>query len=177
MQQTCACTEQACTLKSQSCALNVCYNVSLCFRRVAQSSTSRGPEKCVKEQYHVNSREIPWWNLFMVLRVCCKIDITVSTTNTHLLNTQVYHAHAYIFNTVGNGKTHYIREKLEDTSSHITIAVNEAFTCANAIEKLQHLPNDVSGCAIYFNFTMLPPVVSIDWLTFDIFGGLMSLLN
>ncbi len=84
---------------------------------------------------------------------------------------------SYPCNTVGNGKTHYIREKLEDASNHITIAVNEAFTCANAIEKLQHLPHDVSGCAIYFNFTMLPPVVSINWLTFDIFGGLMSLLN
>ncbi len=63
----------------------------------------------------------------------------------------------------GNGKSHYITGKLSHIPKEmrVTIAVNEAFTCTSAIEKLRRLPNDVVGCAVYFNFTILPPVVSI----------------
>ena len=42
----------------------------------------------------------------------------------------------------------------------VTIAVNEAFSCGNAIEKLHSLNCDASGGAMYFNFTIFPPIVS-----------------
>ena len=63
----------------------------------------------------------------------------------------------------GNGKTHYINEKLKLTtaeSHRVTIAVNEAFATVSAIEKLCTLPENAENCAIFFNFTILPPVVS-----------------
>jgi hypothetical protein len=62
----------------------------------------------------------------------------------------------------GNGKTHYINEKLKTTAEthRVTIAVNEAFSTVNAIEKLCTLPRNAEKCTIFFNFTILPPVVS-----------------
>ena len=62
----------------------------------------------------------------------------------------------------GDGKTHYIVEKLKGThqSQQVTIAVNEAFSYMTAIEKLSSLPSDQNGCKIFFNFTVVPPLVS-----------------
>ena len=62
----------------------------------------------------------------------------------------------------GDGKTHYIIEQLKGIPQphQVIIAVNEAFTYMTAIEKLCSLPSDEIGCAIFFNFTILPPVVS-----------------
>ena len=64
----------------------------------------------------------------------------------------------------GNGKTHYILERLKGIPQpqQLIIAVNEAFTYMAAIEKLCSLPSDKMGCAIFFNFTILPLVVSLD---------------
>lgn len=61
------------------------------------------------------------------------------------------------FNTKGDGKTYYIKKELNRSSSCSTIAVNEAFTPLGAIKKLQCLPSDKCGCAIFFNFTLHPP--------------------
>lgn len=62
---------------------------------------------------------------------------------------------------IGDGKTHYIEKALEQAPHSLKIAVNEAFTPLNAIKKLtSELPTDVAHCAVYFNFTMLPPGVS-----------------
>ena len=62
---------------------------------------------------------------------------------------------------LGNGKTHYIHSKMKHIpeSHQVTVAVNEAFTSVNAIERLRTLPRDASNCAIFFNFTILPPAV------------------
>ena len=62
--------------------------------------------------------------------------------------------------TSGDGKTHYIQQQLACSPASLTIAVNEAFTPLNAISKLRTLPLNQKNCAIFFNFTMLPPGVS-----------------
>ena len=43
----------------------------------------------------------------------------------------------------------------------VTIAINEAFTTLSAIERLRTLPRDARNCAIFFNFTIFPPMVSV----------------
>ena len=58
----------------------------------------------------------------------------------------------------GDGKTHYIKRQLEQCPSSCTISVNEAFSPLGAIKKLRQLPSDKPECAIFFNFTLLPPV-------------------
>ena len=63
----------------------------------------------------------------------------------------------YIF--IGDGKTHYIKSQLKQIDEHVVIAVNEAFTPVRAISKLCSLSLKNPGCAIYFNFTMLPTEV------------------
>ena len=57
----------------------------------------------------------------------------------------------------GDGKTHYIKRQLKQHPSSCTISVNEAFTPLGAIKKLRRLPYDKPDCAIFFNFTLLPP--------------------
>ena len=59
--------------------------------------------------------------------------------------------------TTGNGKTHYIRSQL--TNNSVTVAVNETFSVANVIEKLNTL-SDESHFSLFFNFTLFPPGVS-----------------
>ena len=59
----------------------------------------------------------------------------------------------------GDGKTHYIQQQLAHSSASLTVSVNEAFTPLNAISKLRTLPLNQNNCAIFFNFTMLPPGV------------------
>ena len=59
----------------------------------------------------------------------------------------------------GDGKTHYIENELSKVPYYKKIAVNEAFTPLAAIKKLADLPADIPNCAIYFNFTLLPPGV------------------
>ena len=61
----------------------------------------------------------------------------------------------------GDGKTHYIKEQLQLSTHSLTIAVNEAFTPLNAIKKLRQLQPSQRDCAIFLNFTMLPPGVSL----------------
>ena len=59
----------------------------------------------------------------------------------------------------GDGKTHYIQQQLATSSDSVTVTVNEAFTPLNTIRKLCKLPLNKKNCAIFFNFTMLPPGV------------------
>lgn len=74
---------------------------------------------------------------------------------------EVKHLSRYLF--AGDGKTHYIIERLKCIPQHhqLIIAVNETFTYVTAIEKLRSLPSDKNGCAIFFNITILPPPVSL----------------
>jgi len=62
-----------------------------------------------------------------------------------------------IIKLAGDGKTHYIVEKLNaiPPSHQVTIAVNEAFTYLTTIEKLCSLPVDGKSCTMFFNFTVL----------------------
>lgn len=62
---------------------------------------------------------------------------------------------------IGDGKTHYIKQHLQDNAESLIIAVNEAFTPLNTIKKLRSLPSTHRGCAIFFNFTILPPGVGL----------------
>ena len=59
----------------------------------------------------------------------------------------------------GDGKTHYIKQQLANSLASMTVSVNEAFTPLKAISKLKKLPLNQRNCAIFFNFTMLPPGV------------------
>ena len=61
----------------------------------------------------------------------------------------------------GDGKTHYIKEQLRKSSTSLTVAVNEAFTPLSAIKKLRKLHPSQRNCAIFLNFTMLPPGVRL----------------
>eukprot|EP00731_Ephydatia_muelleri_P026772 Em0018g872a len=63
-----------------------------------------------------------------------------------------------VFGNAGDGKTHYIKRQLKQCPSSCTISVNEAFSPLGAIKKLRQLPSDKPECAIFFNFTLLPPV-------------------
>ena len=63
---------------------------------------------------------------------------------------------------LGDGKTHYIKQQLDRSLTSLTIAVNESFTPLKAISKLRTLPLNQKNCAIFFNFTMWPPGVSVD---------------
>ena len=68
-----------------------------------------------------------------------------------------------VYGHAGDGKTHYIKSQLASSQASLTIAVNEAFTPLSAIKKLRSLPLTLKDCAIFFNFTMLPPTgVSVD---------------
>ena len=62
----------------------------------------------------------------------------------------------------GDGKTYYIKEQLQNSSTSLTIAVNEAFTPLNVIKKLKKLHPSERDCAIFLNFTMLPPGVRMN---------------
>ena len=57
----------------------------------------------------------------------------------------------------GDGKTLYIKRQLKQCPSSCTISVNEAFAPLGAIKKLRRLPSNEPKCAIFFNFTLLPP--------------------
>lgn len=80
----------------------------------------------------------------------------------------------------GDGKTHFIRSQMSMCPHSLTIAVNEAFTPLSAIRKLNSLPNNMTGCAIFFNFTLSPYqsetrdtvelselMKSVNWFFFD----------
>ena len=67
----------------------------------------------------------------------------------------VDHVHSRI---IGVGKSHYIRQKLVESSHSVTIAVNEGFEPLKAIERLKILPKRERNCAIYFNFNLIPPI-------------------
>lgn len=56
----------------------------------------------------------------------------------------------------GDGKTHYIKRKLNFCSACCSISVNESFTPIGAIKKLRQLPTNQPNCAVFFNFTLLP---------------------
>ena len=61
-----------------------------------------------------------------------------------------------VIGSAGDGKTHFIRSQMSMCPYNLTIAVNEAFTPLSAIRKLNTLPSTVTGCAIFFNFTLAP---------------------
>ena len=62
-----------------------------------------------------------------------------------------------MYGSAGDGKTHYIKQQLPSSPASVTIAINEAFTPLSAIKKLRDLPLTQKNCAIFFNFTTLPP--------------------
>ena len=61
----------------------------------------------------------------------------------------------------GNGKTHYITSQLKQCPQSLHITISETFTVLNVIKKLNSIPIDEKGCGIFFNFTLLPPGVSV----------------
>jgi hypothetical protein len=67
-----------------------------------------------------------------------------------------------VYGKAGDGKTHYIKKQLQRSSCSVTISVNEDFTPVGAIQKLRRLPPTQENCAVFFNFTMIPPGESVD---------------
>ena len=61
---------------------------------------------------------------------------------------------------LGDGKTHYIKRQLHKDQPSLVITVNESFSPLNAILKLRKLPRNKT-CNIFFNFTIVPSIVSI----------------
>ena len=61
-----------------------------------------------------------------------------------------------VYGHAGDGKTHYIRQQLAKSPASLTVAVNEAFTPLYAIKSLNKLPQNIIGCAVFFNFTLMP---------------------
>ena len=61
---------------------------------------------------------------------------------------------------LGNGKTYYIKQEMKSCTEdcRATVAINEAFSEANVIHKLNSLPAD-KQCFLHLNFTLLPPGV------------------
>ena len=66
-----------------------------------------------------------------------------------------------VYGHAGDGKTHYITQQLAQSHGPLIISVNEAFNPLAAIKKLKKLPL-IKDCAIFFNFTILSYLVSID---------------
>ena len=59
----------------------------------------------------------------------------------------------------GNGKTYYVKSKLDNCNEQLTIAINEAFSRLTVITMLRSLPLYANNVGIFFNFTLLPPGV------------------
>ena len=96
------------------------------------------------------------------------------TCKKSALNPDDFSCVQLVYGIAGDGKTHYIEGQLNHCPEHVKVAVNEAFTPLSAIKKLSTLPSNVPGCAVCFNFTMLPPGVHMSQihltfhnLTFD----------
>ena len=68
-----------------------------------------------------------------------------------------YYINAFMYIPLGDGKTHYIKKRLHQP--YLVIAVNESFNPLNAVVKLRSLPRNES-CNIFFNFTIVPTIVS-----------------
>lgn len=90
-----------------------------------------------------------------------------SSTGTFLWSTSDSgkYTNILVHNTVltGIGKTHYVHEevlKVVPRELQVTIPVNEAFSTTYAIEKLRKLPYGAEKCVVFFNFTILQPLVS-----------------
>ena len=59
--------------------------------------------------------------------------------------------------TAGVGKTYYIKKQLAKCHS-VTVAINESFEPIRVIQRLHALPKFERNCAIFFNFSLIPPV-------------------
>ena len=61
---------------------------------------------------------------------------------------------------LGNGKTYYIKQQMKFCTENCraTVAINEAFSEASVIHKLNSLSAD-KQCFLHLNFTLLPPGV------------------
>ena len=59
-----------------------------------------------------------------------------------------------VYGLEGDGKSHYIRNRIKPYQYNIVIPINEAFSVPAVIEKMNHtIPLDIDVC-IYFNFTI-----------------------
>lgn len=68
----------------------------------------------------------------------------------------------------GVGKTHYVKKRLQlefSPSNRIIIVMNETFSIASLIKELHKLPHK-EPCAIFLNFTIHDPGVSLHALTY-----------
>ena len=82
----------------------------------------------------------------MAVDLCKKL--VVHSTDFYCI--QLVYGHA------GDGKTYYIRQKLNDSPASLTVTVNEAFTPLYVINRLNKLPLNTVKCAVFFNFTLMP---------------------
>ncbi|KAI6653840.1 hypothetical protein LOD99_3342 [Oopsacas minuta] len=79
-------------------------------------------------------------------------------SNLEILSTMpksdVFEVIELVYGLEGNGKSHFIRNKITPYPHNIVIPINEAFSVPAVIEKMNHtIPLDIDVC-IYFNFTI-----------------------
>ncbi len=83
------------------------------------------------------------------------------TCKKSALNPDDFSCIQLVYGQASDGKTHYIQTQLKQCPRHVNVAISEVFTPLSAIKKLSTLPSDESGCAVFFNFLILPPGVGI----------------
>ncbi|KAL5475165.1 hypothetical protein EMCRGX_G027231 [Ephydatia muelleri] len=102
------------------------------------------------ETKHSNLRDIPW----ITIKEHKMTPEDIRKVQSDKPAQSLVHL---VFGNAGDGKTHYIKRQLKQCPSSCTISVNEAFAPLGAIKKLQSLPSNEPKCAIFINFTLLPP--------------------
>ena len=115
-----------------------------------------------------NFRTLLVCSWFMVMQVgnCspyCGVCVYWNVLSTGALSFPFFLFPSLSFFPSGDGKTHYIQHQLARSppNCRLTVSVNEAFTPLKAISKLRTLPLNQKNCTIFFNFTILPPGVSV----------------
>ena len=77
----------------------------------------------------------------------------------HTFPLNQFYTALHISHPLGNGKTHYIKQKIQHGGRQaLTIAVNESFNARTAIRQMRSLEMQPQS-VIYFSFTLIPPSV------------------
>ena len=81
-----------------------------------------------------------------------------------------------VYTPIGDGKTHYIKQQLDESDCCLIIAVNESFTPLNAILKLRSLPRNRS-CKVFFNFTIVVSNDNVSGCIYTVLAIRISILG
>ena len=83
-----------------------------------------------------------------------KVEIHTQFEKLYLMpDKNLFNVIELVYGLEGDGKTHYIRNKIGKPVYSIVITINEAFSVPAIIEKMNFIPIEIDIC-IYFNFTI-----------------------